>query len=357
MMSNKLDNHINESNNNQQKNLMNFEENLSQIKILQSGIEEISNVYTKCFNELKTQIYNDINDKNKSATNSMFLKINEIISKFKLFDEKLNYENEINVNSQKKINEIDSNIKNNLNEFKKELNNNKAKIDFIEKQVYENNKNFYEDINQIKKNILNIQNEFNQIESLKLAIEKNFKINNDQILNQEQNFINFTNKVKNNITNIQNSIENFESKFHSQKDFINNLKEDLLNNFELLNNNLVLNYKNFTNNFDENVKNLSKEINNFEKHIINEQNKFNKFIQEKFSDFTNINNKNLNLSQNDLNDLKKKYEYTEILIGDMKKQFYTNLNESEEFLTKKYDRICRALNNQHLLNDSTELPF
>ena len=324
MISNKLDNHINESNNNQQKNLMNFEENLSQIKILQSGIEEISNVYTKCFNELKTQIYNDINDKNKSATNSMFLKINEIISKFKLFDEKLNYENEINVNSQKKINEIDSNIKNNLNEFKKELNNNKAKIDFIEKQVYENNKNFYEDINQIKKNILNIQNEFNQIESLKLAIEKNFKINNDQILNQEQNFINFTNKVKNNITNIQNSIENFESKFHSQKDFINNLKEDLLNNFELLNNNLVLNYK---------------------------------FIQEKFSDFTNINNKNLNLSQNDLNDLKKKYEYTEILIGDMKKQFYTNLNESEEFLTKKYDRICRALNNQNLLNDSTELPF
>ena len=34
-----------------------------------------------------------------------------------------------------------------------------------------------------------------------------------------------------------------------------------------------------------------------------------------------------------------------------------NLNESEEFLTKKYDRICRALNNQNLLNDSTELPF
>ena len=92
MISNKLENHINESNNNQQKNLMNFEENLSQIKILQSGIEEISNVYTKCFNELKTQIYNDINEKNKSTSNSMFLKINEIISKFKLFDEKLNYE-------------------------------------------------------------------------------------------------------------------------------------------------------------------------------------------------------------------------------------------------------------------------
>ena len=100
-----------------------------------------------------------------------------------------------------------------------------------------------------------------------------------------------------------------------------------------------------------------KEIDNFENHVLTEQQKFTEYMEGSF-DKQNENMKKLfDYTNQDLDIVKGKVETLEENMNSIKNRFFANLNEAEEFLTKKYEGLFRMISSQGLntTNNSSKL--
>jgi len=143
-------------------------------------------------------------------------------------------------------------------------------------------------------------------------------------------------------------MKNFEIKFQDQADMFNSIKKDLFaeiydynqksnNKFQMVNETIV-----------EKLDKYDVSFTNFQNILVNEHEKFSQFICEQID----MHNSNLKKSiEYNVEDIKminenfseKIYKLEEV-IRNLRTDVFNNLNEAEEFLTKKYDNLLRNYN-------------
>ena len=214
-----------------------------------------------------------------------------------------------------------------------------------------------EDILNLNKELLELKNEINSLKSFKENSNNNFRNIQSDILNQEEIITNFTNKVSVMISEYEGKLNQFDIYFKKQNESLNSMKEDLINHIKS-SDNMISNKLSELNELIENYNNNQiNEINNFEKHILDEEEKFNVFIQDKLNQEKENIQKMLYYSGEEINNLKNKSEQLEKNQDFIKNQFFNNLNEAEEFLTKKYEGLFRMLSSQNLIPNKNDNSF
>ena len=159
------------------------------------------------------------------------------------------------------------------------------------------------------------------------------------------------------INEFDNKLNHFDIYFTKQNESLNSMKEDLINHITSSDNKIANKLKDLNEIMDNYNNKQINEINNFEKHILDEEEKFNLFIQDKLSHENENNKKMLFYYGEEINNLKKKFEQLEKNQDNIKNQFFNNLNEAEEFLTKKYEGLFRMLSSKNLIPNKNDNSF
>ena len=331
--------------------------NYQQIENLKNAIDELSNLLNQSIEDIKLKTNNLLDDRCNKLQNM----IDKKIKIFDIYDKKTaenefnhkNFEDNINLKFFNLKSEVDSTFKN----FREELNTSATRLDFFEKKLFDNFNTIKEEINNLNKDVLEIKNEITSLKLFKDNSNNNFRIIKSDMLNQEEIITNFTNKVTLMINEFDNKLNQFDIYFKKQNESLNSMKEDLISHITSSDNKLA-NKLNDLNDIIENYNNKQiNEINNFEKHILDEEEKFNLFIQDKLSHENENNKKMLFYYGEEINNLKKKFEQLEKNQDNIKNQFFNNLNEAEEFLTKKYEGLFRMLSGKNLIPNTNDNSF
>ena len=331
--------------------------NYQQIENLKKAITELSNLLNESIEDIKLKTNNLLDDRSNKLQNM----IDKKMKLFDIYDKKTaenefnhkNFEDNINLKFFNLKNEVESTFKN----FREELNTNATRLDFFEKKLFDNLNTMKEEINNLNKDVLEIKNELNSLKLFKDNSNNNFKIIKSDMINQEEIITNFTNKVSLMINEFDNKLNQFDIYFKKQNESLNSMKEDLISHITSSDNKLA-NKLNDLNDIIENYNNKQiNEINNFEKHILDEEEKFNLFIQDKLNLESENCKKMLYFSREEINNLKNKCEQLEKNQDNIKNQFFNNLNEAEEFLTKKYEGLFRMLSGKNLIPNTNDNSF
>ncbi len=331
--------------------------NYQQIENLKKAITELSNLLNESIEDIKLKTNNLLDDRSNKLQNM----IDKKMKIFDIYDKKTaenefnhkNFEDNINLKFFNLKSEVDSTFKN----FREELNTSATRLDFFEKKLFDNFNTIKEEINNLNKDVLEIKNELNSLKLFKENSNNNFRIIKSDMLNQEEIITNFTNKVSLMINEFDNKLNQFDIYFTKQNECLNSMKEDLINHITSSDNKIANKLKDL-NEIMENYNNKQiNEINNFEKHILDEEEKFNLFIKDKLSQETENCKKMLYFSGEEINNLKNKCEQLEKNQDNIKNQFFNNLNEAEEFLTKKYEGLFRMLSGKNLIPNKNDNSF
>ena len=331
--------------------------NYQQIENLKNAIDELSNLLNQSIEDIKLKTNNILDDRSNKLQNM----IDKKMKLFDIYDKKTaenefnhkNFEDNINLKFFNLKNEVESTFKN----FREELNTNATRLDFFEKKLFDNLNTMKEEINNLNKDVLEIKNELNSLKLFKDNSNNNFKIIKSDMINQEEIITNFTNKVSLMINEFDNKLNQFDIYFKKQNESLNSMKEDLISHITSSDNKLA-NKLNDLNDIIENYNNKQiNEINNFEKHILDEEEKFNLFIQDKLNLESENCKKMLYFSREEIHNLKNKCEKLEKNQDNIKNQFFNNLNEAEEFLTKKYEGLFRMLSGKNLIPNTNDNSF
>ena len=331
--------------------------NYQQIENLKNAIDELSNLLNQSIEDIKLKTNNILDDRSNKLQNM----IDKKMKIFDIYDKKTaenefnhkNFEDNINLKFFNLKSEVDSTFKN----FREELNTSATRLDFFEKKLFDNFNTIKEEINNLNKDVLEIKNELNSLKLFKENSNNNFRIIKSDMLNQEEIITNFTNKVSLMINEFDNKLNQFDIYFTKQNECLNSMKEDLINHITSSDNKIANKLKDL-NEIMENYNNKQiNEINNFEKHILDEEEKFNLFIQDKLNLESENCKKMLYFSREEINNLKNKCEQLEKNQDNIKNQFFNNLNEAEEFLTKKYEGLFRMLSGKNLIPNKNDNSF
>ena len=345
---------------------INFEDNTltnqtgneAQIQTLKEAIKDLGNLVNDSIEDIKIKNKKDLNELNLNLQNYIDNKIkyvnndnldindndNNIIQK--------NYE-ELNL----KIFNLNNDFKNSFKNYKDELNSNITKIDYFEKKLTDNVNNIKEEIKIINKEILDIKNEIRGFKSFKENSNNNFRMIKGDILKQEEIITNFTNKITLMINEYEEKLRKFENDIIEQNKKYTSIKEDLISHITVQDNKITTKLIELNDIIQDFNINQCNEINNFEKHILDEEEKFNVFIQDKLNQEKENIQKMLYYSGEEINNLKNKSEQLEKNQDFIKNQFFNNLNEAEEFLTKKYEGLFRMLSSQNLIPNKNDNSF
>ncbi len=331
--------------------------NYQQIENLKNAISELSNLLNDTIEDIKLKTNNLLDDRCNKLQNM----IDKKIKIFDIYDKKTaenefnhkNFEDTINLKFFNLKSEVESTFKN----FREELNSSATRLDFFEKKLFDNFNTIKEEINNLNKDVLEIKNEITSLKLFKDNSNNNFRIIKSDMLNQEEIITNFTNKVTLMINEFDNKLNHFDIYFTKQNESLNSMKEDLINHITSSDNKIANKLKDLNEIMDNYNNKQINEINNFEKHILDEEEKFNLFIQDKLSHENENNKKMLFYYGEEINNLKKKFEQLEKNQDNIKNQFFNNLNEAEEFLTKKYEGLFRMLSSKNLIPNKNDNSF
>ena len=356
-LSNQLNEEIVKRKNLEDNSITNQTGNQAQFETLKQAISQLSNLLNDSMEDIKLKTINILDER----SNKIQKMIDKKMQLFDIYDKKTaenefnhkNFEDNINLKVFNLNNLFESTFKN----FRQELNTNASRIDFFEKKFIENEKNMKDDILNLNKELLELKNEINSLKSFKENSNNNFRNIQSDILNQEEIITNFTNKVSVMINEYEGKLNQFDIYFKKQNESLNSMKEDLINHIKS-SDNMINNKLTELNELIENYNNNQiNEINNFEKHILDEEEKFNVFIQDKLNQENENVQKMLYYSGEEINNLKNKSEQLEKNQDFIKNQFFNNLNEAEEFLTKKYEGLFRMLSSQNLIPNKNDNSF
>ena len=356
-LSNQLNEEIVKRKNLEDNSITNQTGNQAQFETLKQAISQLSNLLNDSMEDIKLKTINIIDER----SNKLQKMIDKKMQLFDIYDKKTaenefnhkNFEDNINLKVFNLNNLFESTFKN----FRQELNTNASRIDFFEKKFIENEKNMKDDILNLNKELLELKNEINSLKSFKENSNNNFRNIQSDILNQEEIITNFTNKVSVMISEYEGKLNQFDIYFKKQNESLNSMKEDLINHIKS-SDNMISNKLSELNELIENYNNNQiNEINNFEKHILDEEEKFNLFIQDKLNLESENCKKMLYFSREEIHNLKNKCEQLEKNQDNIKNQFFNNLNEAEEFLTKKYEGLFRMLSSQNLIPNKNDNSF
>lgn len=320
----------------------------AQINTLKDGIDQLGQVVSDSLEDFKQKITQDTSDK----TTKLYAFIED---KMKLFDyyDKKNAENDFTKNNfenetKSKLCSIENELKESLKQFKEELNTNTARIDFIEKKCIDNYNIIKEDLSVLTKEMLSIKNQLISLNKFKDSTVDNFKSVHSDFLHQEETIENFVSKVNFSLNEFDNKMQSYETSIKTQTETFNDVKEEIYGHIDILDSKLHSKLKEMNDLIYKQSTLQCKEIDNFENHILTEQQKFTEYMEGSF-DKQNENMKKLfDYTNQDLDIVKGKVDNLEENLSNIKNQFFANLNEAEEFLTKKYEGLFRMISNQGL---------
>ena len=329
----------------------------AQINTLKDGIAQLGQVVSESLEDFKQKITQDTSDK----TTKLYAFIED---KMKLFDyyDKKNAENDFRKNNfenetKSRLCSIENEVKESLKQFRDELNTNTARIDFIEKKCVDNYNIIKEDLSVLTKEMLNIKNQLISLNKFKDSTVDNFKNVHSDFLHQEETIGNFVSKVNFSLNEFDNKIQSYEASLKTQTETFNDVKEEIYGHIDILDSKLHSKLKEMNDLIFKQSTLQCKEIDNFENHVLTEQQKFTEYMEGSF-DKQNENMKKLfDYTNQDLDIVKGKVETLEENMNSIKNRFFANLNEAEEFLTKKYEGLFRMISSQGLntTNNSSKL--
>ena len=250
----------------------------------------------------------------------------------------------IDTQIEDKFTKIDEMITNEFKQYRSELNSNVVKIEFIEKKMNESFTTIKNDIVNIVKEINFIKKDMEQFKTFRKTTVQNFQsfqkdfIKNDEIISQ------FSSKIDLLISDLESKMKNYDDLFTNHTSDLEGIKNEIFNQFKEMNTTLTSKMKNFGDNTTNQIECNNKEIDHFEKHIISEHEKFINFIQNHLDEQNGNIRKLFDYVNDDIDMLKSKGDTMESLMKKLRADVFNSINETEEFLQKKYESIFRIVN-------------
>ena len=327
-----------------------------QIENLNKKIENSDQDLEKKMLKMKNDILQDVQERN-----SNFMQILQSNLDIKANQPQINYlqnhnldSNNNNSNSNPIMNTINQGndkyeklqnlILNEFDKTKKDINSSKIRIEFIEERLKEISSNITKDIISIHNDLLCYKNEFTELKNNKIVSNQN----NDNLkktgINNQNSILSNSDKLNSFIKEIEIKTKTYEDILQSHTNNFQILKNDMTNRFKEINSNVLMKIKSISDGSKENMIKQNEEFEHFEKHFIGEYEKFVSYIQSLFDKQNENVKKIMNFTNADIDMLREKNLALEHSMNQLKTELLKNVNQIEEFLSKKYDSLYRIIN-------------
>ena len=380
----KINNEFSERNQLEQRFESKLENLLKDIDDLKNGYKSMTNLFTDSFTKIKTTLLENIDNKTESI-NRIISETNKKVSNLEdavfnkktennissnnnmlhsasnsyLFSTELASNNNNNNSSNnnisynysneclsKRVNKLESVIyKNNSYPGREqEINTGLTKISHIERKLDNFLENYEKDminmVNVIQKNDDNI----NELLTFKNVINDKFENLHKDFVETSKNNNKFNYQTTILLNETQRKLEDFEEFYKKNINEFQNLKNELDKNSSALNKYIKENLMNFNCSLSDISNNLMNNQKNFQSDLIDKNEKFIEYVEGKVNEFFR-NTKNVQDNViNQFNDLKKNNDSLSNGLKETKNTFFHNLNEIEQYFSKKYDSLYRILN-------------
>ena len=307
-----------------------------QLNALKGSFDHFGDVINNNMEKLKSDILEDVHKKNSDF-------ISLIESNIKS-DSKSPFTLNKNNEYDEKFKRIEDMINNEFNQYRSELNTNIINSEFNSKKIDEIISKFSLDLTEIQKQIQNLNNENEQLKTFRIQTISEIKKIKENNFQKDNSYEQFIQKMDNVILELGAKMKNYDDIFRNHTNNFDLIKNDIYNQFKEMNNSIKKNNNEFTENYNKKYDNLNKEIKHFENHILSEHDKFIQFIQNHFDEQNNSLKKLFDYNTEDIDILKARTENLENSIKKLRTDVFKGINETEEFLEKKYESIFRIIN-------------
>jgi len=308
-----------------------------QLNALKGSFDHFGDVIKNNMEKLKTDILEDVHKKNTEFVSLIEnnMKSNNKNSPFNI---KLNEEIE------EKFKRIEEMINNEFNQYRNELNTNVINSEYNSKKLDEIISKFSNDLTELQKQIQIINNENEQLKTFRIQTISEIKKIRDNNFQKDNSYEQFIKKMDEIILELGSKMKNYDDLFKNHTNNLELMKNDVYNQFNDMINIIQKNNHEVNDNNNKKYEHFNKEIKHFENHILSEHDKFIQFIQNHFDEQNNSIKKLFDYNSEDIDILKARTENLENSIKKLRTDVFKGINETEEFLEKKYDSIIRIVN-------------
>ncbi len=327
-------------------------ENLtSEISKLKNGFDTFSKTIANHIEEIKDQILVDVKNNNNKF-------LNQFQSNLKRFDE---YEKFLENRKDDKLfqlNEIENKISileqvtgNQISVIKNQIKTNSDNIQLIQNKINDSNNLLNNEMNQLKEEIKILQSQIDELKSNKIANNDSVsKVKSDLTrLNQKNEQL--QNELNLIVNDVQNKLKHYESTNKMLNENFSSIKNDINTQLDDINSLSNKNYTKLQSDLLNQIKECKVQMDKFNINIIEENKKFIDYNQEQLKKQSDNVKQLFEISNDDLDLLKKKCEVLEDVIKKIRSEMINNINNVESFLTKRYDTIFRTMSSERAINN------
>ena len=327
-------------------------ENLtSEISKLKNGFDTFSKTIANHIEEIKDQILVDVKNNNNKFLNQFQSNLKRFDEYEKFFenrkDDKLFQLNEI----ENKISILEQVTGNQISVIKNQIKTNSDNIQLIQNKINDSNNLLNNEMSQLKEEIKILQSQIDELKSNKITNNDSFsKIKSDLTrLNQKNEQL--QNELNLIVNDVQNKLKHYESINKMLNENFISIKNDINTQLDDMNSLSNKNYNKLQNDLLNQIKESKVQMDKFNINIIEENKKFIDYNQEQLKKQSNNVKQLFEISNDDLDLLKKKCEVLEDVIKKIRTEMINNINNVESFLTKRYDSIFRTMSSERAINN------
>ena len=327
-------------------------ENLtSEISKLKNGFDTFSKTIANHIEEIKDQILVDVKNNNNKFLNQFQSNLKRFDEYEKFFenrkDDKLFQLNEI----ENKISILEQVTGNQISVIKNQIKTNSDNIQLIQNKINDSNNLLNNEMSQLKEEIKILQSQIDELKSNKITNNDSFsKIKSDLTrLNQKNEQL--QNELNLIVNDVQNKLKHYESINKMLNENFISIKNDINTQLDDMNSLSNKNYNKLQNDLLNQIKESKVQMDKFNINIIEENKKFIDYNQEQLKKQSDNVKQLFEISNDDLDLLKKKCEVLEDVIKKIRTEMINNINNVESFLTKRYDTIFRTMSSERAINN------
>ena len=313
-----------------------------------------TSTFTQTMNETLKENLQKINDSsinNKSELNKIKEDIDKKISEY---EEKIKQNQEEKslklIEIEERIKIIEENNLNNIQNLQKGNLSNMQELNNLKNLVKNNNILINDEISLIKKDMTFVKNEIQNLKSAKVNTNSDLNKIMKEIEYINQKFEKSLNDINNIRIEIQTKINNYEATNRLFQQNFSDIKEDLLNHLDEINNankDDIIKIREET--FGQ-IKQIKNDMNQFNLNIIKENQKFIDYSQNQLQEHDDNLKKLFEYTSDDIEVLKKKSDTLESLLKNTRNEMINNINSVEGFLTNRYDSIFKSITSDRNIN-------
>ena len=327
-------------------------ENLtSEISKLKNGFDTFSKTIANHIEEIKDQILVDVKNNNNKFLNQFQSNLKRFDEYEKFFenrkDDKLFQLNEI----ENKISILEQVTGNQISVIKNQIKTNSDNIQLIQNKINDSNNLLNNEMNQLKEEIKILQSQIDELKSNKIANNDSVsKVKSDLTrLNQKNEQL--QNELNLIVNDVQNKLKHYESINKMLNENFSSIKNDINTQLDDINSLSNKNYTKLQSDLLNQIKECKVQMDKFNINIIEENKKFIDYNQEQLKKQSDNVKQLFEISNDDLDLLKKKCEVLEDVIKKIRTEMINNINNVESFLTKRYDSIFRTMSSERAINN------